>query len=241
MSTRQRLTVEKKEITGNILQRESMSSSLGMVATSTEPQLRWVDVELLRPNSWNPNAMDSFMFAKAVESLKTFGFVDPITCRSMNPGFEIIDGEHRWRAAQQEGITVVPIFDLGIVPEDVAIQLTIVLNETRGQVDPRKLGVLLKDLNRHVSKEKLLATLPYTKEAFDRLTGEQKLDFSSMSQIPRPSQPGKPTGWVERIYRMPTDSAKVLDEALSQIKQSEDGEIPDWQALELMAADFLGS
>lgn len=217
-----------------------MSTSPDMAASSTEPQLRWVDVDLIRPNAWNPNAMDSFMFGKAVESLRTFGFVDPITCRSANPGFEIIDGEHRWRAARQENIQVVPIFDLGFVPDDVAIQLTIVLNETRGQVDPRKLGVLLKDLSARMNKEKLLSALPYTKEAFERLTGEQKLDFSTLAQ-PSPTRPtaSKPTGWVERTYRMPSDSAEVLDKAISQIKESEDEQIPDWQALELMAADFL--
>lgn len=213
-----------------------------MAVTSTEPQLRWVDVDLIKPNSWNPNSMDAFMFGKAVESLRTFGFVDPITCRSMNPGFEIIDGEHRWRAAQQEGIEVVPIFDLGDVSEEVAIQLTIVLNETRGQTDPRKLGALLKDLSSKMSKEKLLAALPYTKEAFERITGEQRMEFTSLGQPPavRASQIPKPTRWVERTYRMPTDSAEVLDQAIAQIKESENKQIPDWQALELMAADFLG-
>lgn len=180
------------------------------------------------------------MFAKAVESLRVFGFVDPLTCRTVPNGYEIIDGEHRWRAAMQEGITVLPVFDLGDVPDDVAVQLTIVLNETRGQIDPRKLGSILKDLSSKMSKETLLATLPYTREAFDRLTGETKLDFSTIGQPParRESQP-KPMAWVERTYRMPVESAEVIDRAIAQIKESEDDHVPDWQALELMAADFL--
>ncbi len=211
------------------------------MAVVTEPRLLWVPIDSLRPNDWNPNAMDAFMFEKAVASIRQFGFVDPITCRTLNPGYEIIDGEHRWLAARQEGLSDVPIFDLGVVDDDTAIQLTVVLNETRGTVDPRKLGVLLRDLASRNSKEKLLAALPYSREAFDRLSGMASLDLSSFGGPPIRPTVERPSRWVERTYRMPQDAAEVLDRAIARVQEDGDGRTPDWKALELIAADFLGT
>lgn len=210
------------------------------MVVASEPQLRWVDVEALRPNDWNPNSMDAFMFEKAIASIRQFGFVDPVTCRSLNPGYEIIDGEHRWLAAKQEGLRTIPIFDLGIVDDDTAIQLTIVLNETRGQVDPRRLGILLRDLASRSSPERLLSTLPYTREAFDRLSGMTSLDLHRLGRPPIRPSIERPSAWVERTYRMPLDAAEVVDRAIERIKDSTDESTPDWKALELLAADFLG-
>ena len=33
------------------------------------------------PNPWNPNKMDAFTYAKVIESLTTYGFIDPLTIR----------------------------------------------------------------------------------------------------------------------------------------------------------------
>lgn len=211
------------------------------MAVATEPVLRWVDTELLRPNNWNPNAMDAFMYNKALASIKEFGFIDPITCRVMNPGWEIIDGEHRWRVASQMGMEKVPIFDLGVVSEDDAIQLTIVLNETRGTVDPRKLGILLKDLSSRNSKEKLLETLPFSLEAFDRFSGVASLDLSSIGSPPARPAGDKPPSWVERIYRMPAESAEVIDRAIQRVRETAEEEVQDWRAMEYIAAEYLAS
>lgn len=211
------------------------------MAGTSNPVLRWVSVTELAPNPWNPNAMDPFMFDKAVASIKEFGFVDPITCRTATTGWEIIDGEHRWKAASLMSLDTVPIFDLGSVPDDAAQQLTIVLNETRGSVDPRKLGALLRELAARNTKEKLLATLPYSKEAFDRLSGSPTLDLSSMGQPQPRLTADRPSPWVERVYRMPSEAAEVIDRAIERVRDEEDEKTPEWKALEYIAADFLAS
>lgn len=204
-------------------------------------ELVWVATDTLLPNPWNPNRMDEEMFEKAVASIREFGFVDPITTRTIHDGehyqYQIIDGEHRWVAAKQEGIADVPIIDLGQIPDETAQQLTIVLNETRGQADPQRLGRLLLELSKKVDKNKLISTLPYSREAFDRLSGLKTLDLTILdSQVRDPSS----TPWVERIYRMPKDSAEVLDSAIQTWKAAE-GDAPDWKVLEMLAADYLAS
>lgn len=205
---------------------------------TSNPDLIYLAPSDLRPNPWNPNRMDPEMYEKEIASIRAFGFVDPITVREQG-GFEIIDGEHRWKAAIDEGLDEVPVVNLGVVADDVAKQLTIVLNETRGQSDPRRLGDLLRDLASRNTMDGLLQTLPYTRESFSRLTGLSTIDWSSITPPQRPAAE-RPSAWVERTYRMPKEAAEVIDRALARIRD-EEVDIPDWKALELIAADFLGT
>lgn len=213
-----------------------------MTAASTA-RLRQVAPADILPNPWNPNVMDPDMREYARASINQFGFVDPVTCRSIGKLLQIIDGEHRWRIAIEIGLETIPVYDLGVVDDSVAQQLTIVLNETRGQANPDKLGALLKDLMAKESKESLLSTLPYTREAFDRLTGLPALDWDNLGEMPkRPQVPTeRPSAWVERIYRMPKDSAEVIDQAIARVREHEIDDPSEWQALELICADYLSS
>lgn len=185
--------------------------------------------------------MDPEMMAHARTSIIKFGFVDPVTVRRLGKNYQIIDGEHRWRIAIELGLPTVPAMNLGDIPDSVAEQLTIVLNETRGQANPQKLGALLKDLMAKETKESLLSTLPYTREAFDRLTGLPTMDWENLGVPKRPQLPSeRPSAWVERTYRMPIESAQVIDQAIAKVREDAEPEPADWSALELICADFLG-
>lgn len=172
------------------------------------------------------------MYRKELASIRKFGFVDPVIVRERDSWYEIVDGEHRWRAAKELGYTEIPIYSIGDVSDADAKQLTIVLNETRGRSDSKRLGAVLKDLLESVPKTDLLDLLPYSPPVFDRLTGLDSLEeWDAPSQLPA-------GGWVERTYRLPKDAAEVLDEALAKARNGE--EMADWQALEFLAAEFLG-
>lgn len=210
---------------------------------SDKPELRWVDPNDLRSNSWNPNSMTAFMYAKALESIQTHGFVNPVIARRVNGHLEIVDGEHRWRVAIDLGLPQIPVFDLGEVSDTEAKKLTILLNELRGQALPEQMGDLLKDLMSETSVEDLLRELPYTEEMFRGFTDLGPLpdlaptrpaDEMGLGSAPEPER-----RWVERLYRLPLAAAMVLDQALAQAKDGD--EIEDWQALERVAADFLAS
>jgi ParB-like chromosome segregation protein Spo0J len=185
--------------------------------------------------------MDPDMMDHARSSIREFGFVDPVTVRRFGKSHQIIDGEHRWQIALEMELPTIPAFDLGSITDSVAQQLTIVLNETRGQANPAKLGRLLKDLMAKETKESLLSTLPYTREAFDRLTGLPDLDWNGLDRPGRPQLSGeRPSAWVERTYRMPRESAEVIDQAIARVRAEADTESSEWSALELICADFLG-
>lgn len=194
-----------------------------------------VRVEDLVPNPWNPNRMDGEMFRKELASIKQFGFVNPIIARRFGRQVQIIDGEHRWRAAKELGMTEVPVTLIDGLSDADAKQLTIVLNETRGRADADLLGALLKDLLAEgVPKADLLDVLPFGPSQFDKLTGLTDFDWSALE-----THRDETTAWVERTYRLPRDAAAVIDDALAAAKG--EGDLEDWQGLELIAADFLAS
>ena len=194
------------------------------------------------------------MYQKELASIRRFGLVTPLIVRLISPPtppprtglrrgkgssslptavYELIDGEHRLRAAKELGYTEVPIWNLGDIPDAVAKQLTIVLNETRGSSDPGKLGELLMDLLETELPADLLEVLPFPEERFAELTKFAEFDWNALVEPKKEA-----TGWVERTYRMPKESAAVIDEAISRVKD-DSGSVKDWHALEWICAEFL--
>jgi ParB family chromosome partitioning protein len=67
---------------------------------SIKMEIKWINITLLRPNSYNPNRLSPEEFKGLVESIQNAGYCEqnPILARPLNGYFEIVDGEHRWRA-----------------------------------------------------------------------------------------------------------------------------------------------
>lgn len=146
-------------------------------------EARTVSTKELRPNTWNYNTQSEPVFNKLVASMRRHGFVKRITTRQVpgKPGFEIVDGEHRWRAAQLLGITEVHIDDLGELPDNAAKELTILLNELGGRPDDVRLGDLLREINESVSLPELVAVMPFSASELDTYMGAMSFDLASLS------------------------------------------------------------
>jgi ParB/RepB/Spo0J family partition protein len=151
----------------------------------TKISTRWVPIEHLEPNPWNPNRQSDTIQKAERESISTYGFIDPITVRA-NPlheqgesdaPWQIIDGEHRWGAAQDLELAEVPIVVIK-VDDSTAKKLTIILNETKGESDLPSLGALLADI-RSSEDEGFEIALPYTKAELDNLLSLADVDWSA--------------------------------------------------------------
>jgi len=196
-----------------------------------------ISLDMLRKNSWNPNVMNDEMYRKELASIRKFGYVNPILARDLGTHYEIIDGEHRWKALKQLAYSEAEVTVIEGLTDEEAKQLTIVLNETRGTPDQGKLGNLLRDLLENVPKADLLDVLPIDPVRFDRLAGLEAFDWGALG---KEEDLGIPNArWVERTYRLPKDAALVIDEAIEKAKDGE--ELQDWQGLEFIAAEYLGS
>jgi len=186
---------------------------------------------------------------KVTSSIETYGFWDPILARRcvLHGDFEIIGGEHRWKAAKQLGYEVLPVV-VREMDDVTARKISVIDNELHGQADPLSLGELLREIMAQEGPVDVLRGLPYTDDIFKSLTGLSPLPAAPTSAPPvAASAPagGAADPWVERTYRMPSSVAQVIDDAVSKAQADELGSsgkaIEIFQALEIIAAEYLAS
>lgn len=82
------------------------------VTTPAAPQggYHQVEVSAIRPNPWQPRRVfNKEALEELVASIKQRGVLEPLLVRKAEDGYELIAGERRWRAAQQAGLTEVPV------------------------------------------------------------------------------------------------------------------------------------
>ncbi len=139
-----------------------------------------VDLKSILPNPWNPNKQTEFVFEKERNSIREHGFIDPILVREKGKKFEIIDGEHRFKAAELEGFKSIPVNNLGKVSDATAKQLTIIMNETRGTADNELLSKLLKDLEGEIGRDKLFESMPMDVSIIEDLLATSKVNWDEI-------------------------------------------------------------
>ena len=92
--------------------------------------------------------------------------------------------------------------------------------------------------------EQATRVLPFSSERLMQMVAEkeEKVDFAALQDRQKILQKKREGSgaWVERVYRLPRDSAEVVDQAIQKVMQEEG--LPadqDWKALELILADSL--
>jgi len=126
-------------------------------------KLKLVPAARVQPNPWNYNVQSDDDFTKLAASLRRFGFVERPVVRTLADGtYQIINGEHRWRAAQLIGMVEIPVVDVGEMDDAQAKQLTIILNELGGSPDQVRLADLMRDIHESVSVDEMREVMPYS-------------------------------------------------------------------------------
>lgn len=120
--------------------------------------VEWVPVGDVRENGWNPNVLPSRKFNHLRKELVRVGFAVPIV---VSRDGSIINGEHRWRAAREEGFSEVPVVRLD-VDEETAKTMSLNLNSIHGEFDRTKLALLVSGLEIDIPQDDLLDILDYT-------------------------------------------------------------------------------
>jgi ParB family chromosome partitioning protein len=94
------------------------------------------DIDLIRPNRFQPrlNFSEEDLLG-LTNSIKTQGILQPLLVRQDDPGYELIAGERRLRAAKRAKLTQVPVV-LKRVNDDKMLEMTIVENIQRENLNP---------------------------------------------------------------------------------------------------------
>jgi len=147
-------------------------------------------------NEWNPNIMSAKLKSLLADNINRIGMVDPIlVTKTAEDMYRIIDGEHRFRVAVENGITDIPC----VVIEDAISDTeqkkqTIRMNQIKGQLSYDKFNKLIDNLQNAYGVA--IETLPF------ELGFESKNDMNLMLSLSdevlqRDKKPTKPYGGGE--------------------------------------------
>jgi ParB/RepB/Spo0J family partition protein len=132
-----------------------------------------VQIDEIMPNSWNPNVQDKAMFEKEKKSIQELGMLGSILVRDYFGKYQILDGEHRWKAAKELGYTEMTVETIGEISDQQTRFLTIHLNNLRGKDDVFKRAQIFKEL-----EQGQLEMLPFTAEEIENEKQLITFDFA---------------------------------------------------------------
>jgi ParB family chromosome partitioning protein len=120
------------------MRRKALGKGLSALLGDPEPTpiAGEAPVASLDPNPYQPRAsLRPEALAELAQSIRESGIVQPILVRPRGDRYQIIAGERRWRAAQQVGLTHVPIA-VRDVPDEQLLELALVENIQRAELSP---------------------------------------------------------------------------------------------------------
>jgi ParB/RepB/Spo0J family partition protein len=98
-------------------------------------------VSAVHPSGLNPRkGFEGEGLGELSESIIAHGVLQPIVVREDDRGYSIIIGERRWRAAKQAGLEVVPAVVWMEVSDQQALEMAIIENLQREDLDPIEEG-----------------------------------------------------------------------------------------------------
>lgn len=106
------------------------------VDTELKAAIRNLSIEDIVPNPYQPRTTwNSEELADLAESIRANGLLQPILVRPVSGGFEVIAGERRLRAAQQAGLTEIPVM-VREASDEQMLALALVENIHRSDLNP---------------------------------------------------------------------------------------------------------
>jgi ParB family transcriptional regulator, chromosome partitioning protein len=115
---------------------ETAAARLPTPVPATAEGLLHIDVDRIDPSPYQPRShFREEALDELARSIRTSGIVQPLVVRRMGNRFQLIAGERRWRAAQKAELGRVPAV-VRDVPEEMALEMTLVENLQREDLNP---------------------------------------------------------------------------------------------------------
>jgi len=130
-----------------------------------------VDINSIKPNDWNPNEMPQSLLDFLAKQIKEKGFLQPVLVGKNN---EIVDGEHRWMAGKIAGEKQISIIRTDMSKEE-AKQMTVNMNQIKGNTNPLKLAGLISDLSQDYTLQQIASSLNMSVQEVQSLEDLMKL------------------------------------------------------------------
>jgi ParB family chromosome partitioning protein len=130
---------------------------------ATTPEYPQVEIARIRPNPWQPRRIFTReALDELAASIREHGVLEPLIVRKVEDGYELIAGERRWRAAQESGLTQVPVrvieaddqkaLELALVENLQRADLNVIEEAEGYQVLADKFGLTQDEISKRVNK-----------------------------------------------------------------------------------------
>jgi len=195
-----------------------------------------IPIDAIQPNTWNPNVMPADIYKALLEDMKAGGLnaIDTISVRPTGDGrYQIINGEHRWKAALELGWKEIRCEVLSVT-ESEAKAINYRQNRERGTIDPFKEAELFKsELEAGMTQKDIAA-----KYMVDKSTVSHRLSIFRITPEVKKKLPRDVTvSQLEVIAQLPPEGQKeVAKEAFAYGEKPSpedlDREVKDWRVQE---------
>lgn len=156
------------------------------------------DLNIVRPNPWNPNEMTPAMLESIKHGFTTDGWLvsQALLIWGIDDGGEernmIIDGEHRWRGATELGMLQGPMVVLDGLSEPQAKALTVKLNQKRGDWNQEGLATLLQSIQYEVAGGITGIDMGFTDDEMMKLLATDSVDLAGLDPMAGDEATGDP-------------------------------------------------
>ena len=148
------------------------------------PQM--IDIELIGPSPYQPRTrFREESLEELARSIQNSGIIQPLLLRRVGDRYQLIAGERRWRAAQRAGLHRVPAI-LREVPEELALEITLVENIQREDLNP---------VEQARAFERLMNEFRLTQEDVAIRTGKDRASVANSLRLLRLEKPL--LDWIE--------------------------------------------
>jgi ParB family chromosome partitioning protein len=200
-----------------------------------------VPLESVKPNPWNPRKRrEQQLIDDAVRHIREVGFIGAIFVRDMravatHPGdWQIIDGEHRWKALKVLEADGCPIVNLGVMSDDDAKAQTLNFNIVHGEMEVVDVAYLIGSLKATLGDEIVNGRLALSDEELADLADISSFDYGTFAHA-RDAETPNMEAHVFHLTRAQNDD---VNEAMSMVEREAGGGTKSRQ-LELIFADYL--
>jgi len=192
-----------------------------MTSPAKEPVLKSVHTSKLKPNLLYTNAATTENEARIDASFRRLGTFKPIIVRTLDDGsLEILGGEHRWLSAKRLGTDMVSVFNLGVIPDDRAKEISLVDNARYGEDDTLQLSDLLRSLG----KASDLATfLPFTDHDLDLILATPSVALSDLDMPAAPAADTTRTTPTHQVlrFKIPIEDTAWITAHLTKVMRDQ--------------------
>jgi ParB family chromosome partitioning protein len=201
------------------MNKRGLGRGLGALLSSTPTEaesLLEVGIDEVEPNPNQPRkSFDSAALEELSASIKASGVIQPVIVRRQGPGYQLVAGERRWRAARLAGLLRIPAI-VREVTDAESLELALVENLLREDLNP---------MEEAEAYDKLLVRFAWTQEELAQRIGKERSSIANalrLMRLPLPIQDDLRAGRLTMGHArallaltMPAEQLRLRDEILA--------------------------